>query len=83
MPAISRTIGTDGLNVQEWTAATAMDLETFGNIPTLLNPSNWREWAFAVIGLASLSGIVLPNPNSFDEWRDWANNFNAVLEGRQ
>lgn len=82
MAANIRTISTDGLDVFSWTCASALNLEKFGNIPTLLDTRNWREWAVAVIGLASLSGIVLPNPYSFDDWQDWANNFNAVLDGR-
>lgn len=79
--AITRTIGTENLNVLEWTAAAALDLEKFGNIPTLLHPSNWREWGAAVAGLASISGVVLPDPYAFDDWSVWANNFNAVLDG--
>lgn len=82
MTAIIRTIDQRDMGVQEWTAASTLGLQTFGPIPVLLDDNQWQSWGAAVLGLASLSGVVLPDPYTFDDWREWANNFNAVLDGR-
>lgn len=83
MAHAARTVSPYGMTPQEWTAATTMDLEAFGNIPVLLDPSKWQDWGASVLALSTLNNVVLPDPYSFDDWQEWALNFNAVLNGRQ
>lgn len=78
-----RVIGTEGMDVQYWTAATGFNLEKFGATPILTDPQKWQDWGAAVLLLASLSGVVLPNPYEFENWQVWAQRFNEVLAGRK
>lgn len=75
-----RTIDPRDMGVLEWTAAQALDLEQFGSIPQLHNATAWRDWALAVIGLASIGGVVLPDPYDFPDWRSWAIRFNEIMD---
>lgn len=66
----------------EWTSAYHIDLEKFGAIPALLSNAAWQEWGAAIALLASLSGIIVPNPYDFADWQEWADRFNEILGSR-
>ena len=71
-----------GMTPMEWTNAYHIDLERFGFIPALQSNDRWQDWGSALSLLASLSGIILPNPYEFSDWQEWAQRFNEILGSR-
>ena len=65
----------------DWTAATTPYIEQFGPIPILQNDEGWQRWGAAISVLATLAGIVVPNPYDFTVFEDWAARFNESLQG--
>ena len=68
------------MGVREWTDAMALGLEQYGSVPQLIDPSRWHEWAAAVVGMSPISGVALPTPYDFVDWREWAMRFNEIME---
>lgn len=75
-----RTIDPRDMNAMEWTAATTLNLERFGSVPQLFRDDAWRDWVVAVIGLTTISGVVLPDPYDFPDWTSWALRFNEIMD---
>ena len=66
--------------VLEWTDFTGAELESFGTVMRLDTPENWRDWAAHAISLGGLQAKNAPNPYQFDDWREWAERFNQVVQ---
>ena len=77
------TVDPIGMDPMGWTAASNIDLERFGFIPVLQSNEKWQDWGAEVSRLASISGIVIPNPYEFSDWQEWARRLNEVLGSRE
>ena len=71
-----------GMTPMEWTQAYSIDLERFGSVPNLQSNEGWQGWGSALSLLASLSGIILPNPYEYSDWQEWAQRLNETLGSR-
>lgn len=61
----------------EWASAVL-----WTNIPEDLpfpREGQWKSWALKMVEDDLYSGIELPDPNSFDDWREWGNWCNLTL----
>lgn len=73
------TIDPHGMTVTAWTDANQINLERFGAVPALHDAKKWQAWGASLSGLPSISGITVPNPYEFSDWRVWAERLNESL----
>lgn len=76
------TIDPRDMDVLTWTAQMVPNLIQFGPVPSLFTPEDWRQWGLSILSLQSLSGVNMPDPTLYDNWRLWAAELNVVLETR-
>lgn len=76
------TIDPRDMDVMSWTAQMAINLDAVGPIQTLLAPNRWQDWGAHLLAIASLSGILIPDPYQFDDWREWAMRTNEGLDSK-
>ena len=50
-----------------------------GDVGRLDHPGQWKDWATSVILNNQKWQATVPNPNQFDDWRDWAERFLQVM----
>lgn len=41
----------------------------------------WQEWVRQMFERDAFSGILIPQPSDFDDWRDWAESFKINADG--
>lgn len=63
----------------EWTDYMADVLTPYGPIPRLDDPALWKEWANGVVLNPAISSWLPPDPTFYDNWQNWADDFNKVL----
>ncbi len=63
-----------------WADATVFDLENFGPIARLDDPTKWQDWAAGIIGINGISQQNPPSPYFYDDWREWAMRFYEMLD---
>jgi hypothetical protein len=68
-----------GIDVVRWTDEMSISLQRYGNVGRLDDPSLWREWATQANGLSAVRAADPPDPSFFDDWREWAERFNATV----
>lgn len=68
-----------GLTVTDWCDSMALELARMMSPQVLLSPERWREWAHTVIQVPSISKFVPPNPDQYEDWREWAIRFNQTV----
>lgn len=77
-----QTIDPRGMKPREWCDRMVLELDRFGTIPVIMSNGEWRTWADEVIQLSEISMFQPPSPDSYDEFEDWAIDFNdAVFAG--
>lgn len=76
------TVNPYQLGVREWADVMTPILETFGNIGRLDDPTAWQRWGADILSLSSLSGVILPDPYEYADWREWAVRFVQILDTR-
>lgn len=67
------------LSAREWCDATALQLSSYGLIPTLGEESEWPLWAEIVIQIPAIASYDPPGPRGFSNWVDWAERFNEAV----
>lgn len=67
------------LSVERWTAETTPSLLPLGFVPASVTESSWRQWADSVKRLPSLGSYQIPDPRTFQDWREWGFRLNEVL----
>jgi hypothetical protein len=79
MPNIALPISLDFMN---WARQIQQDLPSM-NIPIPENEENWRQWAYQLINMNSISNFPIPTELSYpkkEDWRQWAIFFsNCIL----
>ncbi len=68
-----------GYTVVEWTDYMTDILRSYGPIPQLDDPARWKEWATGVALNPQVSKWFPPDPTSYTNWENWADDFNRVL----
>lgn len=63
-----------------WADTTVFDLENFGPIQQLQDPSDWQNWAAGLIGINGISQQNPPSPYGYTDWREWAFRFYEMLD---
>ena len=43
--------------------------------------ANWKDTASNVVALATFANYPLSDPELFDTWQDWVDNFNQIING--
>lgn len=66
------------MEVMDWAAQVALDLDPYGSFGRLDNPDNWQNWAMQFLNNTTL-GRNFPNPYGFENWQDWAERFCQTL----
>lgn len=68
-----------GMPALEWFDATA-DLLS-GEIPLMIlrNGEEWREWGYHARQTLTFRGILIPDPDQYKDWIEWAFRFNQVV----
>ena len=58
-------------------------LHYFGEepIPYYADENNWRSTANSVVSLPSFATYLPPDPNNYETWQDWANEFTIIING--
>jgi len=66
----------------EWTAAMQIELDRFGILPAINKDEDWRLWGRTALLLPSIDGIVLPNPDEFQDFQSWAKRFVEIMASK-
>lgn len=65
------------MELLDWANQIVFDMAQggFGYVPELKNIDDWRQWAYDITQLPQVSALTPPNPFSYSNWQDWANDF--------
>lgn len=68
-----------GIDMLRWAGQMALSLSAYGNVPVLTDPAHWRTWAGVVVAIPAVAAVGAPRPEPFNDWRQWAEQFNLSL----
>lgn len=68
-----------GVPMLEFMDRLSLVLSSFGAIPVFVDGMTWKQWATGVILLPGIAQYHPPDPNLFDEWLQWALEFNKTV----
>lgn len=77
---MASTIDTRFIDVVTWAAQSTTLLLPHGTIPRLIDPAGWKAWARIVVALPAIAALTAPSPDPYEDWRDWARQFNTVAK---
>ena len=60
------------MTLKDWSDAAVPFLSTFDSIGRLEDETKWQDWGAKLSLALSLSGLCIPNPYAFTDWRLWA-----------
>ena len=71
--------GGEGTSWEDWNGSL---IHYFGEEPIpYLDEANWVTVAQTVAGLATFSNYAVPDPELFEDWRQWVNEFIETVNG--
>ena len=77
-----QTIDPRDITPTEWCDRMVLELDRFGTIPVIMADEDWKQWGRETIQLSEISVFNPPDPETYDEFEDWALDFNdAVFAG--
>ena len=65
-----------GMEPQDWCDIMVLELDALGTIPIMNMGMTWKEWGNQVIQLYEISIKDPPDPDDYDEFEEWALDFN-------
>lgn len=69
------------MTVIEWTDRMALELDKVDQLIFRLDdPDDWRSWALNILDTPNFEGQNLPDPENYDDWQEWAQRFNQVVD---
>ena len=68
------------MTVTDWTDSMTYQLEKYGSISKLMNPSDWQGWGLGVVSFFEISKQNPPNPLEYDDWLEWAFAFTRAVQ---
>ena len=66
----------DGLSFHVW--AGCVILESGASDPYLPDENDWKSWARQVVASPVFRGNTPPDPETYESWQSWANDFLRV-----
>ena len=69
-----------GLTISEWADYVVPEVEAFGNVGRLDDPSDWRAWANRIASLSEMQERNVPSPFEFTDWQNWAFAFSQQFD---
>ena len=66
-------------SAKSWCDAMSLSLINVGQLPHIRDDTEWKAWATGVIAALGATVTQLPSPDSFEDWKDWAFEFNKAL----
>lgn len=82
MKLTTQIIDPRGTTVQDWCDRMVLELDRFGTIPIIGRDMDWKGWGRQVIQLQEISNYQPPSPDEYEEFVEWALDFNdAVFAG--
>lgn len=72
-------VGPEDISWENWNGYL---LHTFGEEPLpYVTEENWRELAITVVGLSTFANYAVPDPEEFEDWKIWVNQFIEAVNG--
>ena len=68
-----------GLEAREWLDYTGDNLASLVSIMVVSSGDDWREWGSHVRQVLTFRGILIPIPDLFEDWQEWAFRFNQAI----
>lgn len=57
-------------SLENWTSSLQIDFPA-DNVPIFVG-GEWKDWATRLLECPSFADQAIPDPLSFDDWREWA-----------
>jgi hypothetical protein len=55
----------------------------YGQKNIVISPEEtWKDAAMNIVQSQTFSRYPVPNPDNYDTWQDWANEFTTIINGR-
>jgi hypothetical protein len=67
------------MEMREWADACGLIMQSYSNIMRL-DGDDWRSWGLSIMSSPQLGKFDMPNPYSYHDWRDWADNMTVTLQ---
>jgi len=67
-----------GMELTDWANQVILDLDPYGAFGRLSDESEWQNWAVQFLNNTTI-GRNPPNPDGYDDWREWAERFCQCL----
>lgn len=68
-----------GMTVEDWAETMILPLSKLILPPRLVPPMTWKDWANQLIQLPEILALGPPQPDKYQDWREWAFQFNQVV----
>ena len=69
-----------GLSLIDWADSMAHLLPSDLNLIRLDNEDAWHRWGANIIESPTIAAQSPPRPYNFDDWREWAFQFNLTVD---
>jgi len=66
-------------SVSDWCDLMVQELSPVVLAPRLLDENEWRHWAVSIVSNPGIRQFQPPDPEFFDDWREWAIRFNQAV----
>lgn len=60
------------IGLRDWADQICLDLDNFGPLSRLDDETKWQEWGLQFCVISGLSQKNIPNPYTYENWKDWA-----------
>lgn len=75
------TVNPNGIDPRDWMDIMGRFLAPFSvSVYKVERGDQWREWGSHVRQSLVRRGIIIPIPDQYLDWRDWADAFNLVVQ---
>jgi hypothetical protein len=74
-------INPSGLSLRDWADSVVLAAGSSWAFGRLDDETRWKEWATGFVRARPFAQRGPPDPNMFDDWRDWAMLAYPMLEG--
>jgi hypothetical protein len=82
MRLTTQVIHPRGMSPRDWCDRMVLELDRFGTIPVIMADEEWKQWGREVIQLSEISIFDPPAPDFYEDFEEWAIDFNdAVFAG--
>jgi len=63
----------------EWSDYMYPTLEQYGAIERVFSDADWQNWGAGLLSLGGIAQLGAPSPYQYNNWKDWADRLNEVL----